>query len=232
MHYFLISEAIFWLIVLIFAVFFVFFYRYYFFLRDPKRKIPEGNNMVSPADGYILYIKELNGEEIPFSVKKGQKIVLKELLETKKEYNLLIGIFMTPLSVHYNRFPFAGKVTDIYYKEKPSNRGMTQAFLNVFFDMKPYTEGADYILENERNVTLLENDNIECAIVQIADKWVRKIENTCKIGDEVQKGEKLGVIKMGSQCDIFLKIKGNYKLSIKERDYVRAGSSVIIEFEN
>jgi phosphatidylserine decarboxylase len=232
MNYFLIGELSFWSLFLISAILFFFFYRYYYFLRNPERKIPGGNNLVSPADGYVLYIKELNGNEIPFSVKKGNKIELKELLETEKEYNLLIGIFMTPLSVHYNRFPFSGQVKNIYYKDAPSNKMMMQAFLNVFFDLKPYTEGADYILENERNITILENDKIDCAIIQIADKWVRKIDNKCSIGDNVIKGDRLGMIRMGSQCDLFLKIKGNYKLKVKERDYVKAGSSVLIELED
>jgi phosphatidylserine decarboxylase len=231
MKYFLITQLIFWVLLILSGIGFYFFYRFYYFFRDPKRKIPAGNNIVSPADGYVIYIKELEGKEIPFSVKKGNRILLDELIDGGEEYNLLIGIFMTPLSVHYNRIPFSGKITDMFYKQSALNKIMTRGYLNIIFNLKPYTEGSDYIVRNERNVTVLENDNLKCAIVQIADKWVNKIDNCRSVGETVVKGDKLGIIKMGSQCDLFLKIKGNYEIKVKERDYIKAGSSVLIEIK-
>ncbi len=232
MKYFLITQMIFWFLIISSMIGFFFFYRFYYFFRDPKRVIPNGNNLVSPADGYILYIRKLKGNEIPFSIKKGQKIMLNELIDNYNEYTLLIGVFMSPLSVHYNRFPFTGKITNIYYKNNSNNKTMMKTFLNIIFNITPYTDGASYLLDNERNITILENDNIKCAIVQIADKWVKKIVNNCKVGEIVDKGTKLGMIRMGSQCDIFLKIKGNYRIAVKERQYVKAGSSILIELED
>jgi len=229
MKYFIITQICFWALLILSSVVFFFFYRFYFFFRDPKRQAPVGNNIVSPADGFIVYIKEIKNGEIPFSVKKNNKIILEELLDKQRDYNLLIGIFMTPLSVHYNRFPFSGKITEMIYKKTGINKIMTRGYLNIIFNLKPYTEGAEYISENERSITILENNDISCAIVQIADKWVNRIENYCKAGDNVIKGGKLGIIKMGSQCDIFLKIKNDYKIKVKERDYVKAGSSELIE---
>ena len=84
---------------------------------------------------------------------------------------------------------------------------MLRALLNIIFNLKPLEEDADYILENERNTTLISNDKIEAGIVQIADKWIKKIVNIdLKVGDFVNKGDKIGLIRMGSQCDLFLKI--------------------------
>ncbi|MCG8570316.1 MAG: phosphatidylserine decarboxylase [Spirochaetes bacterium] len=183
--------------------------------------------MVAPADGYIIYIRQLKDLDQYESVKKGEKIILEEL--KSQDYDLLIGIFMTPLSVHYNRYPHAGQIKNIYYRQVKANLPMMKAFLNLVFNLKPYTEGADYILENERNVILLSSQHIESATVQIADKWVNKIDYYGQQNEQVKKGEKLGLIRMGSQCDLYLKIKGNYQIKVKERDYVKAGETILID---
>ena len=223
------AQLLFWTLFFIASIIFFFFFRFWFFFRNPERKIAEGNNIVSPADGYVIYIKEIKDNEVPISIKKGQKITLNELVDDDDAYTLVIGIFMTPFSVHYNRYPFSGKVEKIHYRSKPQNFVMTRCFLNMVFGFKPYERDCLFMLENERNTTVIKSDDVDCAVVQIADKWVNKIKNNCKTGDFVIKGERLGLIKMGSQCDIYLKIKRNYEIKVKERDYVKAGSKVLIE---
>ncbi|MBN2544818.1 MAG: phosphatidylserine decarboxylase, partial [Spirochaetes bacterium] len=230
MNNFWLGYLTFWIFFLLLLIPFFFIYRFYFFFRDPKRKIPSGNNIVSPADGKIIYIKEIKDNEVPLSVKKNKKIYLDELIKSKVKYDLLIGIFMTPVSVHYNRFPFSGYIKNKYYTNKNNNKNMLRSLLNIIFNLKPLEEDAEYILENERNTILLSNDRIDAGIIQIADKWIKKIENIdFKIGDFVNKGDKIGFIRMGSQCDLFLKIKSKYKIRVKERNYVKAGSSVLID---
>ena len=233
MAHFLKVQMWFWIIVLTSLIPIFFLYRFWFFLRNPKRKIPEGNNIVAPADGFVLYIKEIIDGRVPLSVKNRKEIYLKELMDgSETNYNLVIGIFMTPFSVHYNRFPFAGDVKKIFYRSAKENKSMISVFLNLLFNLKPLTAGADYILENERNTMVLKGNNIDGAVVQIATKWVDTIKNNLyRVGDKVSKGEKFGMIRMGSQCDLFLNIKGDYKVLVKERDYVKAGSSVLIELE-
>jgi len=230
MNNFWIRYLIFWIFFILLLVPFFFIYRFWFFFRDPKRKIPSGNNIVSPADGKILYIKTIKNNEVPLSIKKDQKIYLNELIESNVKYDLLVGIFMTPVSIHYNRFPFSGYIKNKYYTNKNNSRNMLRALLNIIFNLKPLEENADYILENERNTILISNDKIDAGIVQIADKWIKNIvNNDFKVGDFVNKGDKIGLIRMGSQCDLFLKINSNYKIRVKERDYVKAGSSVLID---
>jgi phosphatidylserine decarboxylase len=227
-------QTIFWLGYLISLVPLFFIYRFWFFLRDPKRKIPEGNNIVSPADGLIVYIKEIkDNKEVPISIKKGKKIVLNELMDdAENKYNFVIGVFMTPFSVHYNRIPFSGKVIKNVYRKTKKNKTMLKAFLNLLFNLKPLTQDSDYILENERNTLVLRGDKIDGAVVQIASTWIDNIKNEpIKVGENFSKGYKFGMIRMGSQCDLYLNIKGGYKVLVKERDYVKAGSSILVKVE-
>lgn len=225
-------QLFYWGIFLISLIPLFILYRTWFFFRNPKRKIPEGNNIVSPADGLVLYIKELKNGEMPISIKNNEIIKLGELIDSGyTDYNLVIGIFMTPFSIHYNRIPFSGKMVDSFYKKPGQNQSMMLGFLNLFFNIKPYDKDLVYIRENERAVSVIEGDGVKAAVVQIADKWVNKIKNDKFKGDDVVKGEQLGLIRMGSQCDIFLKIDKPFKVKVKEREYVKGGSTVLIEME-
>ncbi|MBU0701907.1 phosphatidylserine decarboxylase [bacterium] len=86
-------------IVILFAGMYI-WWRFYYFFRDPERKIPAGDNIVSPADGTIVYVKEINEGQIPMSVKKGKEIRLEEIANIQhNRFNkgYIIGIFMSPL---------------------------------------------------------------------------------------------------------------------------------------
>ena len=87
-------------------------------------------------------------------------------------------------------------------------------------------------MQNERNTIALKGNGIDGAVVQIASTWIDNIKNKpIKIGDNVDKGYKFGMIRMGSQCDLYLNIKRNYKILVKERTYVKAGSTVLVEIK-
>ena len=73
MNNFWIRYLIFWIFFILLLVPFFFIYRFWFFFRDPKRKIPSGNNIVSPADGKVLYIKTIKNNNVPLSIKKGRR---------------------------------------------------------------------------------------------------------------------------------------------------------------
>lgn len=228
----IISIIAFWsLFFLIFPFIFV-FYRFYFFLRNPKRISPQGDDILSPADGYVLYIKKLDNDEIPVSVKHNKSIHLNELVnETNKKYNFVIGIFMTPLSVHHNRYPISGKVGRIFHRHSSgkSNKSMLKTFLHLFLKISPFTEGAGYILENERVTTLVSNNMVDCAVVQIATEWVDTIDNVHNEGDNAIKGERYGMIRFGSQCDLFVNTDSAYEIAVNVRDYVKAGETILVK---
>lgn len=185
------------------------------FWRSPKRKFSaDPKDIVSPADGRVIYINRIAKYAEITSVKKGRISVLTEL--TSAELSPIpcwhIGINMTPFDVHKNCSPISGKI-----KLSKHNSGK---FLSL--------KNPSAVHENERHTYVIENDNDRVAVVQIASRRVRRIDSYKKEGDLVGKGEWLGMIRFGSQVDVFLPI--DCKLLIREGQQVYAASSVIAEF--
>src|SRR4051812_7252261 len=109
------------------------YWRFFFFFRDPERNIPPGNNLVSPADGTIVYVKKIEKDVVPISIKNKKEITLNEIFKLdipKAEPSYLVGIFMHPTSVHVNRAPISGTVEKIVYN-KSKNLPMTLMWWRV-----------------------------------------------------------------------------------------------------
>jgi phosphatidylserine decarboxylase len=204
------------------------YWRFFFFFRDPERNIPIGNNIVSPADGTVVYIKELKNDIVPISVKNKKEILLNEILkypDSVKHPSYLVGIFMHPTSVHVNRAPLDGQIEKVIYT-KNKNLPMTLMWWRVLLRLKPYESYSKHIYQNERN-TFLIRGIIPVFVVQIADIYVNKIECWVKERQLVRKGERLGMIKMGSQVDMLFPVLGVDKILVVVGQKVRAGESVI-----
>ena len=138
----------------------------YYFFRDPERfPINNENYLVSPADGVISQIIETKGPA--------------ELgLENKKFTR--VSIFMNVFNCHVNRVPCAGKISKIFYK--PGK------YLNASLDKSSE--------ENERNFVKLENGtNEEIILVQIAGLIARRIVCETKENEEVNQGDRFGIIR-------------------------------------
>lgn len=206
-----------------------FCWRYFWFFRDPERIIPEGRNIVSPADGTVVYVKRVKKGKTPISVKKGRRIQLDELTKTKLSGSnyYLIGIFMNPFDVHVNRTPISGVVKDVHYYSG-SNLPMNNFALKLYAGIISLKD-AGHIIENERNTILIEG-HIPVAVVQIADHYIRKIDCFVRRGWSVVKGDRIGMIRMGSQVDLVFPLRKNIRVKVKEGDKVAAGSSVIAEY--
>jgi len=203
-----------------------------YFLRNPKRIIPEGNVIVAPADGIILYIKEVKKGKIPFSVKSEKAIPLHEL--NAIEYGLaedgwLVGIFMNPMSVHRNRIPLKGKIILKEYQPSTSNLSMVKATTDIFLRRVPLRDYEFYPV-NERKTIGVKTKLGNIFIIQIADKWIKKIVCRGSVGDFVKTGEQYGMIRFGSQCDILIPQSDKIKIVVTPGKYLKAGSSVIAEF--
>lgn len=185
------------------------------FYRDPERIPPQGKNIiVSPADSKVLYVKEIRKGEIPFSKKKGRKHKLEELTKTGFLSNgeaYQIGILMTYLDVHVVRAPINGHIRLI--KQVPGK----------FISLKK----EEAILVNERVTTIIENNELRIAVVQIASRLVRRILPYVKIGQEVKIGERIGIIKFGSQVDLVIPKGHGIRIYVKPGDKVKAGVSII-----
>ena len=210
------------------------FWRFYYFFRDPKRTIPTGNVVVSPADGYVLYIHKVEAGKIPSPVKNGMPINLSEWIGSmslansiteKKEFlssppsrggistslpdGVLIGIYMAPTSVHYNRAPVSGRVSSIINRPaKGKNLSMSKALIRLIWDMPPYEQDSIFLTENARNTIFMAGD-IPIAVIRIADRYVSEVDCYVSEGDILEKGAKIGMIRMGSQCDLFIPDSSN-----------------------
>ena len=184
------------------------------FWRTPNRKIDaKKNELVSPADGNIIYIKKINKEEVPISIKKGLKAKLNEITQTDllETPCWLIGINMTPFDVHKNCVPINGEVI--------LNKHIAGKFLSL--------KEPKAILENERNTLVIKNDRMIVGIVQTASRLVRRIDSYVEIGQELEQGQWFGMIRFGSQVDLIIPVR--YKVKVKLGEQVFAIKTIIAE---
>jgi phosphatidylserine decarboxylase len=191
-----------------------------FTLRDPKRSPPaEDHIIVAPADGRVKYIKRIERGTIPYSEKDGRRI---PILDSTKilpvEEGYLIGVWMSFLVVHVQRVPVSGIVEKQYYHA--SGR-----FLDPHLQ-----EGADY--QNERNVIIIKPSDLPAPVIviQIASIMVRRIISYLKEQMPVRIGDRLGLIRMGSQVDIVIPVVDSMRLSVSVGDRVTAGETIIARY--
>jgi phosphatidylserine decarboxylase len=122
---------------------------------------------------------------------------------------LKLSVFLSVFDVHVNRSPIAGVVNGVHYQ-----KGL---YLNA---MNP--DSAD---KNEQNAVTVEGGGYEVVFKQIAGLLARRIVFHKRVGDRVERGERVGLIKFGSRVDIIL--PGDASLSVKKGDRVKGGASVL-----
>ena len=83
------------------------------------------------------------------------------------------------------------------------------------------------VFENERATTVIERGDIEVAVVQIASRLVRQIVSFVKEGEDVALGQRIGVIRLGSQVDVVLPARPDVLINVQPGQRVRAGESVL-----
>jgi phosphatidylserine decarboxylase len=120
-----------------------------------------------------------------------------------------VSIFLNIFNVHVNRVPVAGRITGISYQ--PGR-----------FVMAHREEASE---NNEQNTVTIDTGGTEVVTRQIAGLVARRIVCRKKAGDDVEKGERFGLIKFGSRVDVFL--GPEWELAVKPGDKVRGGSSVL-----
>ena len=146
----------------------------YYFFRDPERfSINDENYLVSPADGIISQITEINGP-----IELG--------LEDKKFTR--VSIFMNVFNCHVNRIPSSGKVNKIFYK--------TGKYINASLDKASEENERNYVkMSNSKGDELI--------LVQIAGLIARRIVCEIKENDEIKQGDRFGMIRFGSRVDLY-----------------------------
>jgi len=221
------------MIALLAAIFL--FWRYVWFFRNPSRSIAPGDNIVSPADGTIVYVKRLASDDDVIVIKQGLSAKISDIIkEDVPMPKVLIGTFMSPLNVHYNRSPIEGRVDFVrHYPAKTKNLNMGSMQFRTLFHIRPYYWNSQHIVENERAVTriigLFKGQPISTYVVQIAGGHVSGIDTYVPEGSGVSKGEVFGMIRIGSQVDLILPDLPDMKIKVTEGDIVKAGESVLVE---
>jgi len=204
-------------------------WRFYYFFRDPRRTPPSGRVLLAPADGYLLYTRRVTGGAVPSPIKEGVPIALDEWIGKVQSSGdgTLIGIYMTALSVHYIRSPVPGRVSHIVPRPaQHENLHQTRTFVRLLWDMKPYEEGSRYITENARNTIAIDGE-VPVVVVQIADRYVKECDAFVAQGEPIEAGQKIGMIRMGSQCDLFVPDSANVKFDCTPGARVVAGETVL-----
>ena len=163
------------------------------FFRDPEREIPTGDGLlVSPADGKVVSIAEVKGDP------KFAAAVTR------------VSIFLSPLDVHVNRAPVAGRLDEVTYRKG--------RFLAA------YNEEASRV--NEQNaLKIVDRNGNSIGVVQIAGVMARRIVCRVKRGDVVARGERFGLIMFGSRTDTYLP-KG-CRVEVKEGQRVKGGETIL-----
>lgn len=204
-------------------------WRFYYFFRDPVRKAPSGRVVVAPADGYLLYARRVVGGEVPSPIKKGVTVPLDEWIGAVpyEGDGTLVGIYMTALSVHYIRSPVPGSIARIVPRPaRGENLHQTRTFVRLLWGMQPYEEGSRYITQNARNSTFIDGE-VPVVVVQIADRYVNECDSFVTEGQRVGTGEKIGMIRMGSQCDLYIPDSAGVTLACQPGARVTAGETVL-----
>ena len=211
------------------------FWRYVWFFRNPPRNVPPGECIVSPADGTVVYVKIVQPGEKVIAIKEGVEAriedIVKEDICCRK---LLIGIFMSPFDVHYNRAPIAGKVESIrHYPAGTKNIHMTSMHYRTLFGIPPFYKNSLHIIENERSVTRIgarfKGEDVRFYVVQIGGGSVNGIDSYVSDGEELTKGQIFGMIRIGSQVDLVTTFNESMKIRVRAGDKVFAGESIIVE---
>src|SRR5580704_3821927 len=154
------------------------FWRYVWFWRNPERTPPAQAGLLAAADGTVVYVRKFTQADEVISIKRGLAARLVDITrEDATLPKLLIGVFMSPFDVHYNRAPLSGTVEFVrHHPGRGRNVHMGAMHRRVLARRGPYYEGSAHLVQNERTVTkingTLKGTPAACYVVQIAAKTV------------------------------------------------------------
>jgi phosphatidylserine decarboxylase len=161
------------------------------FFRDPERTPPDGSDLVlSPADGTVIFAGEGSPEQTPPG--RWQQVT----------------IFLSPLDVHINRAPVAGRVTRVEYRKG--------SFRPAFHHDAHRNEQSEIWFDHEGQTIVAR---------QVVGALARRVVCRLLVGDMVPAGGRLGLMKFGSRMDVFVPIDAT--LAVAARQRVRAAVTVI-----
>jgi phosphatidylserine decarboxylase len=225
-------------------------YAYHALVKDPERRAPEGRVIVAPADGTVVYVREVRDGIIPRVVKRGVAVPVVEHLKGEPvrpfRAGALIGIYMNTQGVHLNRMPNHGTIRRQMVWNGPHVE-MTAAETKIILSQLPpglvtlrklvglepfaIEDEADFVLKSARETLAVEDERgAFLYVVRIADYYVGKILTWVHEDQHVARGEKIGMITWGSQTDLFLEDSPGLRVRVVAGDYVYAGETVVASY--
>lgn len=120
-----------------------------------------------------------------------------------------ISIFLSVFDVHVNRSPIGGVIRDVQYRKGQFKNAM----------------GAASAEDNEQNIVTVDDGAQKVVFKQIAGLIARRIIFTKRVGDTVARGERIGLIKFGSRCDVIFDAAASVQVKIGQ--HVAGGSSIL-----
>lgn len=212
----------------------LFYLRKVWFYRDPLRIPPQGEGLiVAPADGKVVYIKPFKNGQVIVE-KLGQSIPVTEITKAPLwgDRGWIIGIYMSPLDVHFNYAPVNSRVAHIVHIPAKFNLPMVDlweyirlTYLRRAVDLFSHR----YRLVNERLTLFLDAGELKLALVEIADKFVNKIKCFTAVGEKLQVGQKISFIERGSQVDLII-FKEEVEFVVQVGQQVYGGQTVIARY--
>jgi phosphatidylserine decarboxylase len=223
---------------------------YHALVKDPPRQAPPGRVVVAPADGTVLYVREVQEGIVPQVVKRGIPVPLADHLKGEPVFpakaGYLIGIYMNTQGVHINRMPNHGIIVGRTIWNGP-HMDMTRAERRIILmqllpglvglrrllGLSPHgIEGAaDFVLKSAREtLTIRDERGAHVCIVRIADYYVGKILTWVHDGQTLGRGEKIGMITWGSQTDLFIETTPGLEIKTAVGDYVYGGETIVATY--
>jgi phosphatidylserine decarboxylase len=207
------------------------------FFRDPIRPTySDLSYFFSPADGVIIYQKEVFPDEAIVEI-KGKPYSLKDALRDQdfKPKCLVIGIFMTFFDVHVNRIPYPGQLS---YKELDPidtyNHPMLDVEKDILQELRLPQESLGYLHHNQRMVNRIYSSELgqPYYILQIADYDVDCITPfDLKQNQAAAQGERFSQVRYGSQVDLIVPLSSRFDFTTlrETSNHVEAGVDPLIK---
>jgi phosphatidylserine decarboxylase len=152
-----------------------------YFFRDPDRDIPRTDDVLSPADGRVMEVADIDGE----GYGPGR----------------VVRIFLSVLDVHVQRSPVSGRVAKVRYRP------------GKFLDARD--PRASFV--NESNALEIESPRGRVVVRQIAGLIARRILCWVRPEENLSQGERFGLIRFGSQVDLYLPSDAEIVVSVGQR---------------
>ncbi len=131
------------------------------------------------------------------------------MIQVDGEARTRISIFLSVFNVHVNRSPASGVIEEVRYQKGKFANAMGAASAEM----------------NEQNIVTVRSDAGIVVFKQIAGLLARRIVFTKKVGDRLERGERVGLIKFGSRTDVIFPASAEMKVRVG--DNVKGGSSVL-----